>query len=78
MKNDKQKESEKKPSASDKMLDKAANTLNWWNKISTINKDDSLLMGFTKIMIRILGILILLAISPFVILGLIVGATAAL
>ncbi len=78
MKNNENENSEKKPSTSDKMLGKAADTLNWWNKISSINEDDSLGVGILKIGIRILGILILLAISPFVILGLIVGMTAAL
>lgn len=79
MKKDTNKNPEKKEASStDKMFDKAANTLNWWNKMATISEDDSLLVGFTKIVIRIIGILILLAISPFIILGLIVGATAAL
>lgn len=69
---------DQKPSATDKMMDKAANSLNWWNKAATINDDDSIWVGFTKVVIRIIGILFLIAISPFVILGLIVGITAAL
>lgn len=77
MKNQNEKEQNNKPSTSDKMMDKAADSLNWWNKAATINEDDSIWVGFTKIIIRIIGILLLIAISPFVILGLIVGITAA-
>lgn len=70
-------ESNEKTSATDKMMDKAADRLNWWNRTATINEDDSIWVGFTKIVLRVIGILFLLAISPFVILGLIVGMTAA-
>ncbi|MFT6319837.1 MAG: hypothetical protein ACJAT4_000754 [Granulosicoccus sp.] len=72
-----EKKREEKPSASDKIMDKAADKLNWWNRAATINEDDSMWVGFTKIVIRIIGILLLIAISPFVIIGLIVGMTAA-
>ncbi len=73
---------EKSPSkenqgVSDKMLDKAAETLNWWNRIASINADDPFWVGVIKIGVRIIGILILLAISPFVIIGLILGFIAA-
>jgi uncharacterized membrane protein len=72
-----EKKREEKPSASDKIMDKAADKLNWWNRAATINEDDSMWVGFTKIVIRIIGIILLIAISPFVIIGLIVGMTAA-
>ena len=77
MENQKENKPNEKPSSSDKMMDKAADSLNWWNRAATINEDDSIWIGFTKIVIRIIGILFLIAISPFVILGLIVGMTAA-
>jgi len=77
MENKNENKPDEKTSASDKMMDKAADSLNWWNKAATINEDDSIWVGFTKIVIRIVGILFLIAISPFVILGLIVGITAA-
>lgn len=70
-------EPDQKVSTTDKMMDKAADRLNWWNRAATINEDDSIWVGFTKIILRIIGILFLIAISPFVILGLIVGMTAA-
>ncbi|MFK7773859.1 MAG: hypothetical protein AB8F94_17040 [Saprospiraceae bacterium] len=77
MKNQNEKSKDEKPSATNKMMDKAADRLNWWNRAATINENDSMWVGFTKIVIRIIGILFLIAISPFVILGLIVGITAA-
>ena len=61
------------PSATDKMLDKAADTINWWTKISRINADDAVHIAFMKIMMRIVGIILLIIISPFAILGLIIG-----
>lgn len=70
-------ESDKNISSTNKMMDKAADSLNWWNRAATINDDDSIWVGFLKIVLRIIGILFLIAISPFVIIGLIVGMTAA-
>ena len=70
-------ESDKNTSSTNKMMDKAAESLNWWNRAATINDDDSIWVGFLKIVLRIIGILFLIAISPFVIIGLIVGMTAA-
>lgn len=71
-------EPEKKEKATDKMMDKAADTFNWWNRMATLHEDDPIYIGFFKIMIRIVGIVIMVAISPFVLLGLIVAFTAAL
>ena len=71
-------EPEKKEKATDKMMDKAADTFNWWNRMATLHEDDPIYIGFLKVMIRIVGIVIMVAISPFVLLGLIVAFTAAL
>jgi hypothetical protein len=43
-------------------MDKAANNLNWWNRAAKIKK--MILSGWT---IRIIGILFLIALYPFVI-----------
>ena len=61
------------PTTTDKMLDKAADTINWWTKISRINADDAIYIAFLKILMRIVGIILLLIISPFAIMGLIIG-----
>jgi len=68
---------DKKPSATDKMMDAAAERFNWWNRAASINSDDPVWVMVIKIGIRIIGILFLLAISPFVIIGLILGIIAA-
>jgi len=63
----------KDPTATDKMLDKAADTINWWTKISRINEHDAISVVVMKIMMRITGIIFLIIISPFAIMGLIIG-----
>ena len=68
------KENENKDSsAADKMLDKAADTINWWTKISRINADDAMTTVALKVLMRIVGIILLILISPFAIMGLIIG-----
>jgi len=78
MKDAEKNQPEKKPGATDKVLGKATSTYNWWNELATIQEDDSFIEGFFKVLIRVLGFLVLLAISPLVILGLVVGLAAAL
>ncbi len=48
-----------------------------WKKAAAINKDDSLGASIIKIGIRIAGILFFIAISPFLIIGLLFGLFAA-
>ena len=66
--------SEKK--AADVLIDKATESFNWWNNLATLNKEDSILMTIFKISIRIVGIIIMIAISPFALIGLIVAFMA--
>lgn len=68
---------DKKPKASDKMMDKAADTLTWWNKAASINADDKIWAVVLKVLIRIVGIVLLLILSPFVILGIMLAFMAA-
>jgi len=68
---------EKNPNNAEDVFDKALNTYKWWNNLSTLNVKDPIIITCFKIGFRILGVLFLLAISPLVILGLIVGITAA-
>lgn len=56
-----------------KLTDKAAETYKWWNNLATIHAEDPFLVGMGKLGIRLLGIVILLALSPLIILGLIVA-----
>lgn len=61
---------------SDQMVDKAAATFKWWNNLATLNKEDSIAMSLLKISIRIIGIIILIAISPIAIVALIIAFMA--
>lgn len=56
-----------------KLTDKAAETYKWWNNLATINAEDPFLVGMGKLGIRLLGIIVLLALSPLIVFGLIVA-----
>lgn len=57
------------PESPTTIMGKTAATYQWWNNLSTINAQDPILVSILKIGFRVLGILILIAISPLVILG---------
>ncbi len=61
---------------SDQMVDKGLATFKWWNNLATLNKEDSIAMSLVKISIRIVGIIILIAISPIAIIALIIAFMA--
>ena len=48
-----------------------------WNRLVSINEDDAVLLVIAKVIFRIVGILIFLALSPFILLGLFLGIVAA-
>ena len=52
------------------ITDKAAETYKWWDNLATINAEDPFLVGAAKIGFRLFGILVLLALSPVILLGL--------
>lgn len=57
----------------DLMLDKSMDAFKWWNNLATLNKEDSIPMSLVKIGIRIVGIIVLIAISPIAIVALIIA-----
>ncbi len=61
----------------DKVLNKALESYKWWNNLSKLNAQDPIWLSVLKLGARLIGVLFLLAISPLIILGLIVGITAA-
>ena len=68
--------SSEKNAAPDQMLDWASRLYYRFDKLVSFYEDDSIwLMGF-KVIMRILGIIILLLLSPFFILGLILAFAA--
>ncbi len=56
--------------AGGQIADKMKETYRWWDNLATINAEDPLWLGVAKIGIRVVGILVLLALSPLIILGL--------
>ena len=58
------------------LAEKAAETYKWWNNLATLHPEDPFLVGAGKIGIRLLGILILLALSPLIIAGLVIAFIA--
>jgi len=67
----------KKEKSTDKMMNKATDTYNWWNNMVTLKEEDPIYLGFFKIMLRVIGIVIMIGISPLVIFGLFVAFAAA-
>jgi len=70
------KKTESSKNVSDVMVDKATDTFQWWNKLATLNKEDSIGLTILKIGVRIIGILVLIAISPLALVGLIIAFLA--
>lgn len=69
-------EEEAPKKVSDQMIDKGLETFKWWNNLATLNKKDSIPMSLVKISIRIVGIVIMIAISPIAIISLIIAFMA--
>ena len=53
----------------EQLAGKVKETYEWWNNLATINAEDPFLVGAAKIGVRLIGILLLLALSPLIILG---------
>ena len=72
-------ESEGKPShAEGNLSDRAKDTYNKWNKLFAIKSDDTFWVKTAKISIRIIILLILVALSPLILVGLLFALLAAL
>jgi hypothetical protein len=66
---DPEKTAEPSPSASEELSSKAVAAYEWWDNLATFHPDDPLWLGGAKILVRIVGVLVLLALSPLIILG---------
>ena len=60
----------------DLLLDKAEESFKWWNNLATLNKNDSIALSLFKIFVRIVGIIVMILISPFALVGLLVAFLA--
>jgi len=66
-------ETPKKKTPLDRFLDWCVDVVQWFKRFSTINEDDHFMMVVIKVGLRIIGILILIALSPFFILSLLIA-----
>jgi hypothetical protein len=71
---DQQEESPKKWNES--MNDQLESIFKWFEGLSKINKEDSVGLMIVKVLLQIIAVLFLIAISPLVILGLIIAFIA--
>ncbi|WP_116126499.1 hypothetical protein [Lewinella sp. IMCC34183] len=60
------------------ITEKAVETYQWWNNLATIHPEDPPLVGLTKLGVRLLGIIVLLALSPLILIGVVVAFFAVL
>lgn len=60
------------------VLEKISKTIKWWNHAAAIHAGDKIIMIALKLGIRITGIVVLVALSPFAILGLILAVAFAM
>ena len=64
------------PNVGDKLAERAKSAYQWWDDLATLREDDPFLVGAAKIGARVLGIIVLLALSPFILLGLVMAFVA--
>ncbi|WMX17232.1 MULTISPECIES: hypothetical protein [unclassified Aureispira] len=60
------------------VLEKISKTLKWWNHAAAIHAEDSILVIALKLSIRVIGIAVLVALSPFAIFGFILAVAFAM
>lgn len=51
------------------LADKAKDTYQWWDNLATLNENDPVPVMLGKIGIRVVGIIVLIAMSPLILLG---------
>lgn len=55
--------------AATELADRTKAAYQWWDNLATINAEDPFLVGAAKIGIRLVGIIVLIALSPLILLG---------
>jgi hypothetical protein len=68
--------SKEAPSKGEELAEKAQAAYRWWDNLATFHAEDPLWLGAAKIGFRIIGTLILLAMSPLILLGLLLALMA--
>lgn len=73
----KEEEEDKAVKPTEELADKVKGTYEWWNNLATINAEDPFWVGALKIGVRIIGILLLIALSPLILMGFMMAFIAA-
>jgi hypothetical protein len=67
---------EKQAKPGEEMAEKAQAAYRWWDDLARLNADDPVWLMLAKLSVRVVGILVLLALSPFILLGLLLAFAA--
>lgn len=67
---------EEASSKGEELAEKAQAAYRWWDNLATFHAEDPFWLGAAKILFRLVGILVLLAMSPLIILGLLLALMA--
>jgi hypothetical protein len=67
---------EEAPSKGEELAEKAQAAYRWWDNLATFHAEDPLWLGVAKLGFRIIGTLVLLALSPLILLGLLLALMA--
>lgn len=60
------------------VLEKISKTIKWWNHAAAIHAEDKIIVIILKLSIRLAGIAVLVALSPFAILGFVLAVAFAM
>lgn len=60
----------------DEIANRAQAAYKWWDDLATLRADDPLWLGALKIGFRVVGIIVLIALSPLILLGLMMAFIA--
>lgn len=67
---------EKSAAPADQLTQKAQSAYRWWDNLATLNAEDPVPVMLGKLAVRVVGILVLLALSPFILIGFLLAIAA--
>lgn len=60
----------------EELAEKAQAAYRWWDDLARLNSEDPVWLMLAKLSVRVIGILVLLAMSPFILLGVLLAFAA--
>lgn len=67
---------EKPNKPGEELAEKAQAAYRWWDDLARLNSEDPVWLMLAKLGVRVVGILVLLAMSPFILLGVLLAFAA--